>query len=106
VDSVEVTTRIMTVSAATKQFMRHKQKCLSCRLRARCTPSPKVSLLPCKTHEVQYDAVAGGMTGRWYLFDVRYLGSKALRNLGDDFLDQRLILHRFACLHYAEGEFI
>ena len=36
------------------------------------------------------------------LLDVGDLGRKALRDLGDDFLDERLVLHRLPGFHDAE----
>lgn len=64
----------------------------------------KVSLVPSTRSmysfssnvSIAYNAcelVANGETGRAYLFNIWDLGRKPLRDLGDDFLDQRLILH-------------
>lgn len=86
---------IQGVGLVKARIMPRMQMCLSYHRRAQYIPSPIVYQLP-------------GTTDKWtfkrrnkesYLLDIGNLGGESLRNLRNHLLNQRLVLHRLACLH-------
>lgn len=78
------------------KIKRCKRMCLWSLLHAPCTPSPGGSQLPASGCQFS-QACRKWIDTR--LLDIRNLGSKPLRDLWNDFLDQRLVLHLFPGFH-------